>query len=327
MLNDFKRGLFYKIPYLAKKRMPRIVLVEVTNSCMLRCPTCPTANAMKRPLGSMNLDTFSLLLSQISWKIDKLDFSYSGEPLLNKDIFRMIKMASDRNLPTGFDTNGMELVKYIEAVLTSGLKSITISIDGINQESASQFRKGVDFARVYEGILRLCKQRNKENKIYPQITLQFIIMKYNQNQIDKLEKFAKELGVDRIALKSLNLNMGFWLSEKEKQALAEKLLPTDTEYSRYSCDILPKSKKTNPCIFPLNDLIVLYNGDVILCCLDYNGRYILGNIFKMPLKDIWRSRLYDEYRKKVFNLELDICQDCDFTENLNRIVNLRYESC
>jgi len=277
---------------------------------------------MKRPPGFMDINTFSALLRQIDWEIDKLDFGYSGEPLLNKDIFKMIKMASHRGLPTGFDTNGMELIDCVDDILSSGLKFITVAIDGVDQASASQFRKGVDFKRVYEGIKELCRKRNSKGQKAPRVTMQTIITKDNYKDIAKIEGIAKEAGADRLVLKSMNLNVGFWLSADQRQELAERYLPQDLEYSRYSRAVLPKNKRMNPCIFPLNDMVVLYNGDVTLCCLDFNAAHIVGNIFRKPLRDIWRSRLYAEHRNKVFKMGLPMCRNCDFTENSNKITDL-----
>ncbi|MCK4462828.1 MAG: radical SAM protein, partial [Candidatus Omnitrophica bacterium] len=106
------RKILYKYSFLVKVRLPKIIVVETTNRCMLKCPTCPTAHAMKRPLGDMSLDTFKRILDQINWKLQKLELGYSGEPLLNRNIIDMVRLVKRRGFYTGFDSNGMLLEKY-----------------------------------------------------------------------------------------------------------------------------------------------------------------------------------------------------------------------
>jgi len=318
------RHAIYRVGFLAKVRLPRIVVVETGNICMLKCPTCPTANAMKRPAGFMTMDTFQALIEQLDWKTDKLDLGYSGEPLLNKQIFKMISLASAKGIPTGFDTNGMELEPHIGDIIESGLKYITISLDGLDQEALSSFREGADFKKIYGGIKKLCDRKRAENRQFPKITLQTIVMKSNESQLDTIKRLATDLNIDKVVFKSLNLNIGFWLPEKEKELLAARLLPRDIKHSRYTAsDVFKRQKGNNPCIFPLNDMVVLYNGDVILCCLDFNGRHVVGNILRTPLRQIWRSKEYADYRKKVFGRVLDMCKECNFTEDFNKSIRIK----
>jgi radical SAM protein with 4Fe4S-binding SPASM domain len=58
--------------------------------------------------------------------------------------------------------------------------------------------------------------------------------------------------------------------------------------------------------------VILSNGDFILCCNDYFGKYSFGNIIKERIIDIWNKPAYRIIRKDlskgIFNL--DICKKC-----------------
>jgi len=299
--------------------------VETANTCMLKCPTCPTVTAMKRKAGMIDMATFRRLADQIDWKLDKMDFGYSGEPLMNPRIFEMISYAGKRMIPTGFDTNGMLIEPFVEDIISSKLRFITISLDGTSNESLTKFRIGADFNKIISGLRKLCRKKRALNLEFPIITMQLIVMKHNEGEIDAFIELARDIGVDKVCLKSLNLNIGFWLSGEERENLANMYLPTNERYCRYSLNEEgPQFKKgfLMPCIFPFNDMVVFWNGDVGLCCLDFNGRYIAGNVTEQPIKDIWRSELYNRYRKLIFRRKLEMCKECNFTEDVNEVIAL-----
>ncbi len=308
-------------PALGGLRLPRYIVVEPSNRCNLRCPLCATAHAMKRPKGEMALDTFRELLGQITWKVKMLNFDFAGEPLLNPDIFQMVRLAWERKIPSGFDTNAMLLERCVEEVLASELRFLRVSLDGTSQASLEQFRVGARLERILEGVRLLCEGKRRLGQCHPEVSLQLIVMRQNEDEVEDYLRLARELGVDWVVLKSLNLNPGDWLQEEERLRYADNLLPRAQQFSRYvrTADGLAFRQELNSfCHFPVNCAVVLWNGDVILCCVDFNGDYLAGNIFDEPLKAIWRGSKMRELRKGVFSRELEICRTCHFTEALSQ---------
>src|SRR3972149_4614439 len=53
-------------------------------------------------------------------------------------------------------------------------------------------------------------------------------------------------------------------------------------------------------------------GDLILCCNDYHGRYVFGNIMKRHLLEIWQDPYNIKLRKSIYkgHFDLPICQSC-----------------
>jgi len=56
-----------------------------------------------------------------------------------------------------------------------------------------------------------------------------------------------------------------------------------------------------------------YNGDVLMCCHDWGKKYILGNLNKQSLYDIWTSQLVKISRKSLVkgNRNFSPCDVCD----------------
>jgi radical SAM protein with 4Fe4S-binding SPASM domain len=82
-------------------------------------------------------------------------------------------------------------------------------------------------------------------------------------------------------------------------------------------DIELKEKAINLKTPPVNCPYVTYPvintyGDVILCCQDFQNKYVCGNIMERHLKDIWFDHNNISLRKKIFKsrFDLQICKDC-----------------
>lgn len=325
--NLFKKAiknLILKLPHLANWHYPRYMVIESSNMCNLRCPLCAVGRGLSRPSGLMSLDLFKKILSQINWDIKMLNFAFAGEPLLNKEIFKMVELASERGYKSKIETNGMLLDNYISDIFMSRLQYINIALDGSNQDMLNKYRIGADFNKIISGINRLCSKRKSIRSQLPQITIQVLMMKHNQAYIDDIIRLARDLGVDTVRIKSLNLNMGLDLSRQDKLFLADRFLPDDKEYRRYE----GKKNKINfrhnlyPfCEYPLSSQVILWNGDVVLCCLDFNANFVIGNIKDNSLKEIWESYLVRKWRSQAIRRSLPLCKNCSYAGSLiNEII-------
>jgi MoaA/NifB/PqqE/SkfB family radical SAM enzyme len=67
------------------------------------------------------------------------------------------------------------------------------------------------------------------------------------------------------------------------------------------------------CAYPGHyDLNINYKGDVLLCCNDYHGRVVFGNIKSEKIMDIWKKQHYSKIRKEVLKgiYKLPLCKKC-----------------
>ena len=75
----------------------------------------------------------------------------------------------------------------------------------------------------------------------------------------------------------------------------------------------PRSRTCNyPCYRPWLTFTVLWDGRVSLCCADFDGRHILGDLRTSTIAEVWNSPAYRAVRRQ--HLESggpDICRSCD----------------
>ena len=71
----------------------------------------------------------------------------------------------------------------------------------------------------------------------------------------------------------------------------------------------------DPCLRPSSQLVVNWAGDVVLCCNDYYGKLIFGNVSNMKILDIWFSKKYKSVQsvlsKEGGRGNIDLCKTCD----------------
>lgn len=285
--------------------MPIRLMVEPANFCNLRCPTCPVgAGEIIKLKGTMNLDLFKKIIDETGDYLFHISLWNWGEPFLNKDLPEMIKYAKEKNIYVITSTNGHFLTEEnARKIIASGLDELIIALDGLSQETLAKYRQGADFLAIVNGIKNVVRLRKELGKAKPVIQLQFIAMKHNEHEIGKVDAFARELGIDKVVIKSFgsHLNLGK-LNQFE---------PENKNLSRYS-----ESAKKKNCSSVYTSININYDGNVVPCCYDPMEKHILGNAAKQKIKDIWRGSQYENFRRSVPEKRIDICTNCDYNKNL-----------
>ena len=70
---------------------------------------------------------------------------------------------------------------------------------------------------------------------------------------------------------------------------------------------------TNTCNYPWRTMVILFDGRVAPCCLDYNGTIEMGNVNFNSIYDIWNGKKYKKLRSDFKKLNYDdytVCQKC-----------------
>jgi len=321
-LDFFKNKLYQRI----KKNVefPKNLMIEPINTCNLNCPLCITGTGnLNRKKKAMSLVSFKKIIDECKNRINRLYLYHYGEPFLHKDILKMGSYATTAGMSVYISTNGTLIEDYEHAkkVVRSGIENITISLDGADEKIYLKYRKGSDFKKVIDTIKHLVRAK-KELKInYPNITIQTLIMAHNEHQRNKIRKLVYSLGVDNYYEKPISLPNK---NSKNFQEMAKKYLPKDKLISKYQ-----KNKGLYgfagdlinycPNIFNNKLMLILVDGSVIPCCYDERSKYILGNVFKTSVREVWNGNKFKRFRKKILNKQksIDICDSCVFSRKVN----------
>lgn len=299
---------------------PNLAIIETTNTCNLNCPTCTTPrHILGRPPRIMTMEEFKKNIDQIK-NYTHIAFLYNtNEPLMSPHLAEMIKYCDKQNMYTLISTNAALLdEEKTNEILNAGLDEILLCLDGMSKESYNPFRLGADFEAVKNNIKYFCSEKHKRGLARPYLELQFILTKLNQHEVGLIREFAKEIGADRLRIKSCAIGEYAYSKEKQKE-LSEKFLPTLDEYKnkvlyekKEDGEIVMKRNRGSKweCKLAKTQLCILADNRLAVCCYDIKGQYICGDLNSQTMKEIVKSDRYKKIRKMAKEGKLPLCDIC-----------------
>lgn len=167
----------------------RLVAWEITRNCNLSCIHCRASATHGPYTGELNTEKALNLIDQIAEVGSPIVILTGGEPLLRSDVFEIAAYGTRKGLRMVMAPNGTLMTEaFVKKMIDSGIKRISISMDGASKESHDNFR-GVDGA--FDGALngiRLAREAGLEFQINTTIT------KKNLDQIPAIQDLAVEAG-------------------------------------------------------------------------------------------------------------------------------------
>jgi MoaA/NifB/PqqE/SkfB family radical SAM enzyme len=267
---------------------PEIFMIETVLGCNLRCPECAIgSDLIKRKKQCMSFEDFKTIADKIKPHCKYLYLHIWGEPMLNKDIIRMIEYASSftkTNISTNANTLTPELA---EQLIKSEVTDLIVSIDGTNDEIYKLYRIGGNY-EITVSYLRLLQEINVKYGNKVNIIPQFCVFEHNQHQMEEFSTICKELDLNPY-FRPVYIRKGSRLKYSKHPEYRQKVYKT----------VEDATSIIKTCHGFYNTCIVLVDGTVALCCYDHNGNINFGNIIKQSFKDIWLNKKFRELRKKA----------------------------
>lgn len=313
LINLFGIVLSYLISRLTKKPfifgLPISLSIEPTTACNLRCPECPSGlRSFTRATGKLNKELFENIVGQLAPTTPYLTFYFQGEPYLHPQFLEMVAIAGKHKMYTATSTNAHFLNdEMAKATIMSGLNRLIISIDGTTQATYESYRKGGSLEKVLEGTRNILQWKRKLKSHTPMVIWQFLVVKPNEHQIEEVLSLGKELGVDKVALKT---------AQVYDYELGNPLIPTLDEYSRYRQQndgtYTIKNMLLDHCWKMWSSCVVTWDGKIVPCCFDKDAHHIVGDLSMQTFKQEWQSSAYQDFRKTVLSGrdQVEMCKNC-----------------
>ncbi|HZB25431.1 MAG TPA: radical SAM/SPASM domain-containing protein [Vicinamibacterales bacterium] len=265
--------------------LPEIVQIESTNICNAKCVFCPR-DEMHRRQGVMAMDLFRKIVDECAQLgITHIRVHNYGEPFMDRRLTEKVRYAKQKGIrEVGMISNGSLITEDVaRGMVEAGLDAINISVDASGREVFEATRLGLNYDKVIANIERLVRIRAELGKRRPKLILSFV----RQNNSADEQAFIEH-----------------W------RAIADKIHVTDLH--NWAGTLNRDSDVNYPCYRPWLTFTVLWDGRVSLCCADFDGRTILGNLNTSTIREVWNAEPYVQARRA--HLESggpDICRSCD----------------
>jgi MoaA/NifB/PqqE/SkfB family radical SAM enzyme len=266
-------------------RWPDIVQIESTNLCNAKCVFCPR-DEMHRRQGVMEFDLFRKVVDECATLgITHVRVHNYGEPFLDRQLVEKVRYAKSRGIAeVGMISNGSLIdEETARGMIDAGLDAINISVDAAGKEVFEKTRIHLDYDTVIGNIKRLHELRMASGRRRPRLILSFV---RQDNSADEQAFIA------------------------EWSRIADKIHITDLH--NWAGTLHERSNVRYPCYRLWQTFTVLWDGRVSLCCADYDGRNVLGDLRVSTIAEIWNSKAYRGVRRQ--HLESggpEICRSCD----------------
>jgi radical SAM protein with 4Fe4S-binding SPASM domain len=296
---------------------PFMLQIEPTSRCNLQCPLCPVGrDELGRPKRDMTLAEFKGIIDDVRrWAMILVLWDW-GEPFANPQLPEIIRCASDFDIRMVTSTNAHYLNNddYVAAILSSGLSTLIVAIDSIHDAEYRAYRIGGRLDRAIAGLKKVVKLK-KQLESRTLINLRMVVMRHNEDQVDKLRGLARELGVDRFTVKTLNPSCGSVSMDSELVPLNKKL--RRFKYRGHTWERIPVKALCDRVMTMSN---IFSNGDVVPCCYDFDASMKIGNVFQTPFTRIWMSPEYRETRRQIHEHrdEIPRCNNCHINFQLSK---------
>lgn len=306
------------IKYIIFKKSPNFPLffqIQTINHCNGSCTMCPKKNNQSNQKTKMSDKFFQKIIEEISKEggFRCIVLHLQNEPLLDNDIFQkiqLIKKIGKGRLITFFATNGTLFSndKILE-LEQSGLDELVVSLDASREETYNKIRQGLDYKKVLNNIQRIAKSKFNGN-----FSVGFVKQSVNLKEFNEFKKMCNKMNVktkiSRIGNRTGDLD-NFKIYNINKKDMSY--------FERIESYLIQKVIKV--CPFTINWINILNNGDIIVCCNDYNKKIIIGNLNHSTIKEIWNNKQFETIRRLQVDKrykEISTCKMCSlFYNNFN----------
>lgn len=322
------------------QRQPVCVYLETTNRCNLLCTTCPRTYAELEPPADMSWQLFTSIVDQIP-NLQRAVLHGVGEPMLVRNLARMVRYLKDRGTYVLFNTNGTLLnERNGRALIEARLDELRVSLDAANAKSFLAVGGKDYFGRILRNVRAFRDLQERKGAERPHVSLWLTGLKETIAELPAFVELAAQIGVREVYLQRLV----FFASDaiglaRPDQALYEQMTREEKTYLDAATELarsygitfsasggasepgmsLKREDSASPwtlCRRPWTVMYFTANGRALPCCIaPFSQRgyenYTLGDATQQTLREIWNGAAYRSFRAALLSDKPPLsCANC-----------------
>lgn len=306
---------------------PRSVQMEVTTRCNLTCAYCSHRELEDKR--DLPLERFLELLDRVDLgRVDNVDFTGLGEPVMHRDLPAMVREVLRRGRPSNVRvvTNGTVMIpRRYEPLCEAGITSIAFSIDSLDPQRFARSRSGARLEQVLANLESLVAYRERSGLTGLRIKIKAVLTDDAREEAARLLAYSAALGIDMPHFSCLDqranveavydqpwLDSGWardggadllcWADQRWHElggAPVETAPEEPTPADRVAGFVHPLARPpADLCRWAVDSAFVAAGGGCLSCCEQMIDlpRHPLGSLAGASLRELWGGELLWSYR-------------------------------
>ncbi len=328
--------------------LPTEVHVELSTRCNLRCVMCFRAEAVFRG-EHMSDELYELVKRQLLPTVRDIYLSASGESLLHPRWDEIVKDVAEDDIRPRLTTNGTLLnERRLRALVDAGFH-VFFSIDAAESCTYALIRR-TSLASVISWVRRMHEYRRSSRSSKAQISVVFVPMSLNLQQLPELVRMASTWDVEHVGVHKFTPFTGTaQLAPENQLGRAQRIYDEAVRMARlHDVKLVVNGRTLNRrrepagrradagsdpwgipvrrppyhgCGYPFSVAVVEVNGDVRPCCWASTP---MGNLLYQNIWDIWNGDRWRSLRQRL--VDRDPPEPCRSCHLLDYVVPLRRDA-
>ena len=259
---------------LLRERFPRMLMLQTTTACNASCVFCPLPGLRQTlPQGRMEEQLFRRIVDEAAEhpEVTCLNLFLMNDPLTDRRMVPRLRYAGRRcpGAQISLWSNAVALRPELTGqLLDSPLTSLGVSLHAHHPETYQRLTGRKDFYRVLRDLVHFVEQRQARRPDL-EIVLRYVgASAMSAGEKEELVEFWRDGDV------TLDIDDGFLSRAGNLRAPAEVAEP---HRWMAGCKALGGPKQAH----------ILYSGQVVLCCMDYQRVSSLGDVSRQSLQQVW----------------------------------------
>ena len=276
---------------------PEDIQIQTITGCNASCVFCPNGKTNNPfPSGKIEDWLYRKIVDEcITNRVKRISPYLMNEPLRDRELGEKIKYVAEKKpVKTSIKLNSnASLLKedVAEQILESGLDRLNISFHGISKKVYEKSMQGLSYENTLHNINTFLETKRKMNKVKPKVTITMVETELMKSERDKIRSYWNKRGV------SIHIQP---LENRAQRKIANRGLNLNEWQPYLWCKRL------------FTQAYILYNGDLVLCCVDWERTTILGNVREKSIVEVWNGKKALSIRKKFLSGTTEglLCHSC-----------------
>lgn len=282
-----------------KQDAPNTMKIELTEGCNLRCKMCGIQGIREKAGGPYKYmtaqvaDRIASQMREVGWTA-KVEFAMRGEPLMNPIVDQIIQIFRSE-LP------------HAHLMITSNAIPL-LKPPGVQENVLGLFGAGLNILALdsYQSSLKAIEK----------------VRALRLNSVEVFDYTSGENKASPYTKVKANVKRIFLMEDMEAAIMSGTKVGTKVGSNHAGVGLPPlKEPLKARCARPFREMTIYHDGAVPLCCNDWRGKYMCGDIMKQDILEIWDGSILDAARRHLYHYQRDF-RPCDVCSNKSFRVGL-----